>query len=94
MNPEYCQALTSNEKIAKCKLPSYIEKCAGTCYYCPGPPPSPPPSLPPPASVAAVAPAAALDLAAAALAAATEPSAAVTPVRRLEPRVLPGSDDR
>ena len=49
----------------------------------------------PVAAAAVTAAAAAVTTAAAALpvaAAAAEPSAAVTPVRRLEPRVLPGSD--
>ena len=45
----------------------------------------------PPAGQVSQAPAVAA-LAVALAAAATEPSAAVTPVRRLEPRVLPGSD--
>jgi hypothetical protein len=50
----------------------------------------------PVAAAAVTAAAAAVTTAAAALpvaAVAAEPSAAVTPVRRLEPRVLPGSDD-
>merc|ERR1719223_813931 len=52
-DPGFCAAeLTSSGELAtKCKEDLFYEKCKGTCFFCPAPPPSPPPPLlpsPPP----------------------------------------------
>ena len=60
-DPGFCAAeLTSfAEWFTKCMEDLFYEKCKGSCFFCPAPPPSPPPlppsSLPPPTNCAGLA---------------------------------------
>ena len=61
-DPGFCVAELTSSAVPffiKCMEDLFYEKCKGSCFFCPAPPPSPPPlppsSLPPPTNCAGLA---------------------------------------